>query len=138
MVSDKVSIIDVKGELTAFAEGVLMQAYTQGWHIAIRECPGWWGGSPKVSGRFSNLHIPAKNPLPVSWIQAYIAYLFRGCVPTGRSSSLENLVLQRHLLDLHVSLLLPPLRVLPSHFARNRLSIVYFDRLEIQREEARA
>jgi anti-sigma B factor antagonist len=28
-VNDKVSIIDVKGELTAFAEGVLMQAYTQ-------------------------------------------------------------------------------------------------------------
>ena len=32
MVNDKVSIVDVKGELTAFAEGVLMQAYTQGWH----------------------------------------------------------------------------------------------------------
>jgi anti-sigma B factor antagonist len=28
-VNDKVSIIDVKGELTAFAESVLMQAYTQ-------------------------------------------------------------------------------------------------------------
>jgi anti-sigma B factor antagonist len=28
-VSEKVSIIDVKGELTAFAEGVLMQAYGQ-------------------------------------------------------------------------------------------------------------
>ena len=28
-VSDKVSVIDVKGELTAFAEGVLMQAYSQ-------------------------------------------------------------------------------------------------------------
>jgi anti-sigma B factor antagonist len=28
-VSEKVSVIDVKGELTAFAEGVLMQAYTQ-------------------------------------------------------------------------------------------------------------
>ncbi len=28
-VDDKVCIIDVKGELTAFAEGVLMQAYTQ-------------------------------------------------------------------------------------------------------------
>jgi anti-sigma B factor antagonist len=28
-VSDKVSIIDVKGELTAFAEGVLMDAYGQ-------------------------------------------------------------------------------------------------------------
>ncbi len=28
-VNDKVSVIDVKGELTAFAEGVLMQAYTQ-------------------------------------------------------------------------------------------------------------
>jgi anti-sigma B factor antagonist len=28
-VSDKVSVIDVKGELTAFAEGVLMQAYNQ-------------------------------------------------------------------------------------------------------------
>jgi hypothetical protein len=32
MVNEKVSIIDVRGELTAFAEGVLMQAYTQGWH----------------------------------------------------------------------------------------------------------
>ena len=28
-VSEKVSVIDVKGELTAFAEGVLMQAYGQ-------------------------------------------------------------------------------------------------------------
>jgi anti-sigma B factor antagonist len=28
-VNDKVSIIDIKGELTAFAEGVLMQAYGQ-------------------------------------------------------------------------------------------------------------
>ena len=28
-VNDKVSIIDVKGELTAFAEGVLMEAYNQ-------------------------------------------------------------------------------------------------------------
>ena len=28
-VNDKVSVIDVKGELTAFAEGVLMQAYSQ-------------------------------------------------------------------------------------------------------------
>ncbi len=28
-VSEKVSVIDVKGELTAFAEGVLMQAYSQ-------------------------------------------------------------------------------------------------------------
>jgi anti-sigma B factor antagonist len=28
-VSDDVSIIDIKGELTAFAEGVLMQAYNQ-------------------------------------------------------------------------------------------------------------
>ena len=28
-VSDGVSVIDVKGELTAFAEGVLMQAYNQ-------------------------------------------------------------------------------------------------------------
>ncbi len=28
-VDDKVSVIDVKGELTAFAEGVLMQAYNQ-------------------------------------------------------------------------------------------------------------
>ena len=28
-VNEKVSIIDVKGELTAFAEGVLMQAYGQ-------------------------------------------------------------------------------------------------------------
>ena len=28
-VSEKVSVIDVKGELTAFAEGVLMQAYNQ-------------------------------------------------------------------------------------------------------------
>ena len=28
-VNDQVSVIDVKGELTAFAEGVLMQAYTQ-------------------------------------------------------------------------------------------------------------
>ena len=28
-VNDKVSVIDVKGELTAFAEGVLMQSYSQ-------------------------------------------------------------------------------------------------------------
>ena len=28
-VNDRVSVIDVKGELTAFAEGVLMQAYNQ-------------------------------------------------------------------------------------------------------------
>src|SRR5215210_9584614 len=28
-VSDKVSVIDIKGELTAFAEGVLMDAYNQ-------------------------------------------------------------------------------------------------------------
>ena len=28
-VNDKVSVIDVKGDLTAFAEGVLMQAYNQ-------------------------------------------------------------------------------------------------------------
>ena len=28
-VNDKVSVIDVKGELTAFAESVLMQAYSQ-------------------------------------------------------------------------------------------------------------
>ena len=41
MVNDKVSVIDVKGELTAFAEGVLMQTYIQGWHRTIRE---WqWG-----------------------------------------------------------------------------------------------
>jgi hypothetical protein len=38
MVNDKVSIIDAKGEITAFAEGVLMQAYTQGRHRTIREC----------------------------------------------------------------------------------------------------
>ena len=35
-VNDKVSIIDVKGELTAFAEGVLMQAYTQASDGGIR------------------------------------------------------------------------------------------------------
>ena len=28
-INEKVSVIDVKGELTAFAEGVLMQAYNQ-------------------------------------------------------------------------------------------------------------
>jgi len=28
-VSDRVSVVDVKGELTAFAEGVLMDAYSQ-------------------------------------------------------------------------------------------------------------
>jgi anti-sigma B factor antagonist len=28
-INDKVSVIDIKGELTAFAEGVLMQAYNQ-------------------------------------------------------------------------------------------------------------
>ena len=28
-VSDRVSVIDIKGELTAFAEGVLMEAYAQ-------------------------------------------------------------------------------------------------------------
>ena len=49
MVNDKVSIIDVKGELTAFAEGVLMQAYTQGRHRTIRECQAGRGGSRKVS-----------------------------------------------------------------------------------------
>jgi hypothetical protein len=35
------------------------------------------GGSRKVSGRFSNLHTPSKNPQPLSLIQAYIAYLLR-------------------------------------------------------------
>jgi hypothetical protein len=49
----------------------------------------------------------------------------------------QTLILQRHLRDLHVSLLLPPLKVLLSLFARNRVLIVYFARLEIQREEAR-
>ncbi len=48
----------------------------------------------------------------------------------------QLLVLQRHLRDLNVSLL-PPLKVLPSLFARNRVFIVYFARLEIQREGAR-
>jgi hypothetical protein len=49
MVNDKESIIDAKGELTAFAEGVLMQAYTQGRHRTIRECQAGRGGSRKVS-----------------------------------------------------------------------------------------
>jgi anti-sigma B factor antagonist len=35
-VSDKVSIIDVKGELTAFAEGVLMDAYNQASDGSVR------------------------------------------------------------------------------------------------------
>jgi hypothetical protein len=48
MVNDKVSIIDVKGELTAFAEGVLTLAYTQGWHRVIRECQAGGGGSRKL------------------------------------------------------------------------------------------
>jgi hypothetical protein len=59
-VNDKVSVIDVKGELTAFAEGVLMQAYTQGWHRAIRECQSGGGGLRKVSGRSTYLHPPRK------------------------------------------------------------------------------
>jgi anti-sigma B factor antagonist len=35
-VSDKVSVIDVKGELTAFAEGVLMDAYGQASDGSVR------------------------------------------------------------------------------------------------------
>ena len=35
-VSDRVSIIDVKGELTAFAEGVLMDAYNQASDRSVR------------------------------------------------------------------------------------------------------
>jgi anti-sigma B factor antagonist len=35
-VNDKVSVIDVKGELTAFAEGVLMQAYNQASDGSVR------------------------------------------------------------------------------------------------------
>jgi len=35
-VSDKVSVVDVKGELTAFAEGVLMDAYGQASEGGVR------------------------------------------------------------------------------------------------------
>ena len=35
-VGDKVSVIDVKGELTAFAEGVLMDAYNQASDRSVR------------------------------------------------------------------------------------------------------
>jgi anti-sigma B factor antagonist len=35
-VSDKVSVVDVKGELTAFAEGVLMDAYNQASESGVR------------------------------------------------------------------------------------------------------
>jgi hypothetical protein len=42
---------------------------------SIRECQGGGGGSRKVSSRFSQPHIPSKNPRPVSRIQAYMAYL---------------------------------------------------------------
>jgi len=35
-VNDKVSVIDVKGDLTAFAEGVLMQAYNQASDGSVR------------------------------------------------------------------------------------------------------
>ena len=45
MVNNKVSVIDVEGEITALAEDVFMQAYTQGWHIAIRECQAGGEGS---------------------------------------------------------------------------------------------
>jgi hypothetical protein len=50
MVNYKVSVIDVKGELTAFAEGVLMQAYTQGWHRPGANGRLGGGGSRKMNG----------------------------------------------------------------------------------------
>ena len=58
MVNDKVSVIDVKGEFTAFAEGVLMQAYIQDWHGTIRERQR--GGSRKVNGR-STIRTPPRK-----------------------------------------------------------------------------
>jgi hypothetical protein len=73
MVNEKVSVIDVKGELTAFAEGVLMQAYIQDWHRTIREWQRGWVAKSKWPIHYP--HTPAKNPRPVSWKQAYIAYL---------------------------------------------------------------
>jgi hypothetical protein len=57
MVNDKVSVIDVKGELTAFAEGVLMQAYTQGWHR-----PGANGRVVGVGHKKSEADSPTCTP----------------------------------------------------------------------------
>lgn len=31
-------------------------------------------GSQEKTGRFSEAYTPSKNPAPVSWMQAYIAY----------------------------------------------------------------
>jgi hypothetical protein len=47
------------------------------WHRPIRESPSGRGGLREVRGRFSYPRTPAKNPLPVSWMQAYIAYIPR-------------------------------------------------------------
>ncbi len=57
MVNDKVSVIDVKGELTAFAEGVLMQAYTQVWHR-----PGAHGRVVGVGYKKSEADSPTCTP----------------------------------------------------------------------------
>jgi hypothetical protein len=57
MVNEKVSVIDVKGELTAFAEGVLMHAYIQDWHRTFANGSG--GGSRKVNGR-STIRTPPR------------------------------------------------------------------------------
>jgi hypothetical protein len=35
-------------------------------------------GSREVSGQTSYSHTPPKNPLPIPWMQAYIAYLMVG------------------------------------------------------------
>src|SRR5215217_773024 len=50
---------------------------------------GRWGGSRDVSSRSSNRPTPAKNPRPVSWIQAYIAYLLRKAIDFAHFASEE-------------------------------------------------
>jgi hypothetical protein len=66
-----VSVVRASPEIGVSVSAVL--------HVAEPSC---WsrggGGSPKGSNRYSTLHTPSKNPVPVSRMQAYIAY------PLGR------------------------------------------------------
>ena len=52
-VSDKVSVIDVEGELTAFAEGVLMDAYNQASDGRVRAIILNFEGLEYMNGRTS-------------------------------------------------------------------------------------
>jgi hypothetical protein len=65
-VNDKVSIIDVKGELTAFAESVLMQAYTQASDGRVRAIvlnfEGPWSRCSSASTARSRGSSPTASP----------------------------------------------------------------------------